>query len=178
MPRLRHMPPRKTAAQRARDEEFDKEVGRRLSEALRASRYNASGLADDVGVSRSLMSLFLSGKRRPKIDTLSRIADRLGVPLDDLRPTVQNATNMPHFAEPAAPTAVSRMPEASGKMPLSEFLTRNGDELFGRERKILEKWARERPPSGGERPTDYGTESDWWALVRLIREEYPPKLGG
>ena len=56
----------------------------RLEKAMIAKALNGLQLAERVGVSRSAMSFFLRGKRRPGRAVLAKIADQLSVTVDYL----------------------------------------------------------------------------------------------
>ncbi len=80
------MPPAMSAEERARYEAFNKAVGQNIRRALTRARITASAVADDLKMSRSMMSLYLSGKRRASTEILCAIASRLGLNASELLP--------------------------------------------------------------------------------------------
>lgn len=68
-------------------------VGSKIAEARWLARISQKGLAEALGVSRSLVGMMESGRRRVSVDTLTDIAGILSVPVASLLPesTVQPA---------------------------------------------------------------------------------------
>lgn len=60
------------------------EWGNRLAEMLEANGISQQTLADEVGLSKSTVSLMIRGKRLPSIQTLQRMVDCIGCSADDL----------------------------------------------------------------------------------------------
>lgn len=55
----------------------------KVSEILKARRWNLSRLAKSMSVSRSLVSLVLSGKRRPTLDFMEKFIGATGARIHD-----------------------------------------------------------------------------------------------
>lgn len=78
---LRQQPVRKRAAKRVHPHSV---LGMRLREARELLGRTQSEFANDLGVSQSQLWKWEAGVRRPKLDRLRAIADRLKVSLDHL----------------------------------------------------------------------------------------------
>src|SRR5660398_298044 len=59
-------------------------LGRRVRHFRAAAGLTLAQLGADVGVAASQLSLIENGRREPRISLLSALADRLGVPLQDV----------------------------------------------------------------------------------------------
>lgn len=70
------------------------EIGVRLRAARRARGISLRKLADEIGVSASLISQVENGKTRPSVQTLYALVNQLGLSMDELvgGPTVINST--------------------------------------------------------------------------------------
>ena len=112
-------------------------------------------LAETSGVGRvTIANLERGAHRSPDAETVERLAAALGVQPGALW----------ELADPAAA-------EGEEHPGLHAFLAQHGDELTEHERRILEG-LRARPGFAAA-----ANEQDWWELVRLVRQEFPPKLG-
>ena len=60
-------------------------VGDRIREARKRKSLTQKELGEILGVTQATAQQYESGKRKPKIETLKRIAKALGVPLAELR---------------------------------------------------------------------------------------------
>jgi len=80
------MPPTKPEAQKQQEAKRNAEIGRRLKVAISFTDIDQSQIADDLKISRSMMSLYLNGKRTVPTGKLAELAGRLGVSLDSLVP--------------------------------------------------------------------------------------------
>lgn len=141
------------------------EVGRRIRSTMEERGLTQKDLEAKTGIKQPVISKLVLGKVRPRLDVLTPIAAVLGVSVDFL--ATGHAQPVPS-AGPAAPHG--------DRVSLARFLELHGDELTGREKRLLENW-NNREPSESERPMDYGSEADWLSLVQLLREEFPTKLG-
>lgn len=56
----------------------------RIKEILQEQKMTVSVLADTIGITRANMSNIVNGKTSPKMETLKKIAEALGVKLSDL----------------------------------------------------------------------------------------------
>jgi len=56
----------------------------RIKEVLKEKRLTAVWLASQIGITQPNMSNMVSGKSKPSLDTLERIATALNVPIVDL----------------------------------------------------------------------------------------------
>lgn len=56
----------------------------RIKEILQEKKMTVSVLADTIGITRANMSNIVNGKTNPKMETLKKIAEALGVKLSDL----------------------------------------------------------------------------------------------
>lgn len=63
---------------------MDDTVGERIKKTRKDKGWSQKDLAAKLGISHALVSQYERGERNPKIDTLHKIADALGVPLNDL----------------------------------------------------------------------------------------------
>lgn len=68
-----------------------------IGPALKKAGVSQAWLADRIGVSRGFLSEIVSGKKRPSLETLDRMAEELGVSPGDLY-----EHDVPGLAEPAA----------------------------------------------------------------------------
>lgn len=59
-------------------------IGSRIVEARKAKGMSQEKLASESGVDRSHMGFIEQGRRRPTVSTLHRVAQALGVKLEDL----------------------------------------------------------------------------------------------
>ena len=74
-----------------------------LDDQLRESRISQSDFADAIGVSKSIVTLWINGKSYPRIDTIQKIADYFGVSTDYLvtgNRVVKNLKAADHFEIP------------------------------------------------------------------------------
>lgn len=60
------------------------DIPARLRAALERSEKTARQVADQIGVSESTVSLWLSGRRNPRVENLKKIAAALGVEASEL----------------------------------------------------------------------------------------------
>lgn len=74
----------------------EKIIGRRIKSIRRAEGINQNQLANLVGISKSSMSEWETGKREPRLDTIRKIANALGV---DVREIVDIDSNQNSFTE-------------------------------------------------------------------------------
>jgi transcriptional regulator with XRE-family HTH domain len=58
--------------------------GRNLASQRRQAGLSQEELADRAGLHRTAISLSETGKRNPRLDTMARLADALGVPVTAL----------------------------------------------------------------------------------------------
>lgn len=65
-------------------EEFDGEIGKRVEQYRKANDYTQEALAKKVYVSASAISRLEKGKQLVSVPTMMRIAETLGVTVDDL----------------------------------------------------------------------------------------------
>ena len=56
----------------------------RIKEVLKDKGFTGVWLASKIGITRPNMSNIVSGKSKPSLDTLERIADALNVPITEL----------------------------------------------------------------------------------------------
>lgn len=63
---------------------MSKELGKRISEALKRSNTQQKELAERVGITEAVMSRYISGDREPKPDMLANIATALNTTSDYL----------------------------------------------------------------------------------------------
>lgn len=63
---------------------MSKELGKRISEALKKNNTQQKELAERVGITEAVMSRYISGDREPKPDTLANIATALNTTSDYL----------------------------------------------------------------------------------------------
>ncbi|MCH3973383.1 MAG: helix-turn-helix domain-containing protein [Oscillospiraceae bacterium] len=61
-----------------------KELGKRISEALKRSNTQQKELAERIGITEAVMSRYISGDREPKPDMLANIATALNTTSDYL----------------------------------------------------------------------------------------------
>lgn len=80
-------------------------LGNKLRQLREERGLTQSELADQVGIVTSFISLMEHGERQPSIDTLAKLADVLGVGIDELMgrpalvPAVKTARNGSAFSE-------------------------------------------------------------------------------
>jgi len=60
------------------------EFGEKIKKARKKSGLTQSQLGDKLGVSASMLAQYETGKRNPKIETLLKISEAIGIPLDEL----------------------------------------------------------------------------------------------
>ena len=63
---------------------MSKELGKRISEALKRSNTQQKELAERIGITEAVMSRYISGDREPKPDMLANIATALNTTSDYL----------------------------------------------------------------------------------------------
>lgn len=63
---------------------MSKELGKRISEALKRSNTRQKELAERIGITETVMSRYISGDREPKPDMLANIATALNTTSDYL----------------------------------------------------------------------------------------------
>lgn len=63
---------------------MSKELGKRISEALKRSNTQQKELAERIGITEGVMSRYISGDREPKPDMLANIATTLNTTSDYL----------------------------------------------------------------------------------------------
>ncbi|MEG0919188.1 MAG: helix-turn-helix transcriptional regulator [Anaerovoracaceae bacterium] len=63
---------------------MSKELGKRISEALKRSNTQQKELAERIGITEGVMSRYISGDREPKPDMLANIATALNTTSDYL----------------------------------------------------------------------------------------------
>jgi len=78
----------------------------RIKEVLKEKAITGVWLASQVGITRPNMSNIVSGKSKPSLETLERIASALNVPITDL------------FEQPA--TDIINCPKCGAKLKLTE----------------------------------------------------------
>lgn len=139
--------------------------GDRLTDAMRRKGLTQKQLAGLLGVSQSAVSRMLSGRQVPKADRLEKMARELDV----------SSAYLLSGAAPQPTDAHVAQPSSGPEMSLEEFLASHGDDLTGREKRVL-AGMRASLPSTPSSPSDCGTRQDWQALVRLLRAEHPSKL--
>jgi transcriptional regulator with XRE-family HTH domain len=59
-------------------------IGSRIAGILKEKKISQAGLADKIGISRQAVSQWMSGRSRPDISSLNKIATALGVPVSAL----------------------------------------------------------------------------------------------
>lgn len=74
----------KATAARDRDERNKRKLGRNLAKARRRARLTQKELGGEVSTTQSHISLLERGVGYPRMDTLLRLADALGVPAGQL----------------------------------------------------------------------------------------------
>src|SRR5660398_168667 len=86
-------------------------LGRRVRHFRAAAGLTLEQLGADVGVAASQLSLIENGRREPRLSLLSAIADRLGVPLQEVLdaspPTSAPRSRSPSSARSQAPRTAS-----------------------------------------------------------------------
>lgn len=60
------------------------EFGEKIKKARKKSGLTQSQLGNKLGVSASMLAQYETGKRKPKIETLLKLSEAMGVPLDEL----------------------------------------------------------------------------------------------
>ena len=80
------------------DREINKFVGMKIKEFRKNKKLTQQGLADLVGVKNSAISNYEQGIRIPKRDFLFRVANALGVSIDEFFP-IQNEETSPTLSE-------------------------------------------------------------------------------
>jgi transcriptional regulator with XRE-family HTH domain len=73
----------------------------RLRDLLQARGLTAYALAQKSGVRQQTLSKLLMGERQPMFDTVCRLADALGLPLDTFRPRKTVDFDSPTHGPPA-----------------------------------------------------------------------------
>lgn len=66
------------------DDDFRYELGGRIRAARARKGWSQADLADKASLTPSAVSMYESGKRTPRADSLKRICESLGVPADQL----------------------------------------------------------------------------------------------
>lgn len=128
--------------------------GINLLKLRRERGWSQRQLAEVSGVGRvTIANLERGAHKSPDAATLERLAGALGVPPGALWET------------PETPAA-----DGDAVAGLGAFLERYRDELTGHECRILEGLR-------GRAAFAAAADEDWWELVRLVRQEFLPKLG-
>ena len=94
------------------DMENGKTTGQRIRAARKEAKLSQAELACRMGVTNHCISMWERGKRNPKYDTLSRIADAIGVNVNRFLPAAEVSQN--EVADRAKPKWISvkeRLPE-------------------------------------------------------------------
>lgn len=59
-------------------------VGEQIKKCRNENKLSQKELGEKLGVSQAMIAQYESGKRLPKLETIQKIAEALGVPLNDL----------------------------------------------------------------------------------------------
>lgn len=114
--------PLKSEAQRRAEAATNRELGARLRKALDEAGLTDVALAEDVSISKSMMSRILKGERRPSLEKIAAIEDRLRLARGYLLGGQAAPAAVP--AQKAAPVSKDRLPPG-----LAEYLERHGDRI-------------------------------------------------
>lgn len=85
----------RSSYQRRVSVQLHEELGHRIQEARQDADINQAALADELGVSRATISKIEGGKQRVRLDQLYLIAYRLGIPVTELLPNLEDAVSVP-----------------------------------------------------------------------------------
>ena len=67
------------------DEQYRKEIGRRISQVMFRKSINQSMLSDMTGICQSQLSKYISGRSMPNFRALDKITRALRISLEELR---------------------------------------------------------------------------------------------
>lgn len=98
-------------------------VGERMRQARKARGLTATALADLLGITRSLISLYELGKSSPQAELLAKIADKLNLPMSFFTLPLHKAKTKPvFFRSMAAATRLDRNRDESRLEWLGDIL--------------------------------------------------------
>ncbi len=159
--------PAKSAEQRAKEQEYNREVGRRIREVIAQAKTTPSIVADDLKISRSLMSLYMSGRRRASAAALQAISQQLGIAASTLLPSdtavPEEATGRPSLAAVPQLRAVEGTTDEDLPSGLAHYLK-------GREDHIAPVVVRQLKTTRFQLPSGVALDDTFWDFQRRAWE--------